>query len=110
MRRPLIAANWKMNLGRADEALDFVRRIRHDLSELGGVDVIQVDPSRAGLTQAMTIALLIQDSTGDFYSSMFVTSGLFGLIMYVAGIIAIFLYKPLLPVDGERTETVDQDT
>jgi BASS family bile acid:Na+ symporter len=49
---------------------------------------------------AMTIALLIQDSMGDFYSSMFVTSGLFGLIMYVAGIIAIFLYKPLLPVDG----------
>ena len=50
---------------------------------------------------AMTIALLIQDSIGDFYSSMFVTSGLFGLIMYVAGVIAIFLYKPLLPVGGE---------
>ncbi|MFH1980612.1 MAG: bile acid:sodium symporter family protein [Pseudomonadota bacterium] len=48
---------------------------------------------------AMTIALLMQDAMGDFYSSMFVTSGLFGLIMYVAGIIAIFLYKPLLPVD-----------
>ncbi len=48
---------------------------------------------------AMTIALLIQDSVGDFYSSMFVTSGLFGLIMYVAGVIAIFLYKPLLPVE-----------
>ncbi len=47
---------------------------------------------------AMTIALLIQDAMGDFFSSMFVTSGLFGLIMYVAGIIAIFLYKPLLPV------------
>ena len=55
---------------------------------------------------AMTIALLIQDSIGDFYSSMFVTSGLFGLIMYVAGVIAIFLYKPLLPVgenDSQRT-------
>ncbi len=48
---------------------------------------------------AMTIALLIQDAMGDFYSSMFVTSGLFGLIMYVAGIIAIFLYKPLLPIE-----------
>ncbi len=47
---------------------------------------------------AMTIAILIQDAMGDFYSSMFVTSGLFGLIMYVAGIIAIFMYKPLLPV------------
>jgi predicted Na+-dependent transporter len=52
---------------------------------------------------AMTIALLIQDSMGDFYSSMFVTTGLFGLIMYVAGIIAIFIYKPLLPVEeGKR--------
>ena len=50
---------------------------------------------------AMTIALLIQDSMGDFYSSMFVTSGLFGLIMYVAGVIAIFLYKPMLPVEEE---------
>ncbi len=46
---------------------------------------------------AMTIALLIQDTMGDFYSSMFVTSGIFGLTMYVAGIIAIFMYKPLLP-------------
>jgi len=47
---------------------------------------------------AMTIALLIQDSMGDFYSSMFITSGMFGLIMYLAGVISIFLYKPLLPV------------
>jgi L-alanine-DL-glutamate epimerase-like enolase superfamily enzyme len=30
------------------------------LMEHGGVDVVQVDPSRAGLTQAMTIALLAQ--------------------------------------------------
>ena len=50
---------------------------------------------------AMTIALLIQDLMGDFYSSMFVTSGIFGLTMYVAGIIAIFMYKPLLPIDTE---------
>ncbi len=49
----------------------------------------------------MTIALLIQDAMGDFYSSMFVTSGVFGLIMYLAGVIAIFLYKPLLPLDGQ---------
>ena len=47
---------------------------------------------------AMTIALLLQDGMGDFYSSMFATSGLFGLIMYLAGVISIFLYKPLLPV------------
>ncbi len=51
---------------------------------------------------AMTIALLLQDSMGDFYSSMFVTSGLFGLIMYLAGVISIFLYKPLLPVTNNR--------
>ncbi len=54
---------------------------------------------------AMTIALLIQDSMGDFYSSMFVTSGLFGLIMYLAGIVAIFLYPYILP--PEKTETQD---
>jgi len=47
---------------------------------------------------AMTIALLIQDAMGDFYSSMFVTSGVFGLVMYLAGVISIVLYKPLLPV------------
>jgi predicted Na+-dependent transporter len=51
---------------------------------------------------AMTIALLLQDSMGDFYSSMFVTSGLFGLIMYLAGLISIFLYKPILPVSAKN--------
>ena len=54
---------------------------------------------------AMTIAILIQDTMGDFYSSMFVTSGLFGLVMYVAGVISIFLYKPLLPVKVEKQES-----
>ncbi len=49
---------------------------------------------------AMTIALLIQDSMGDFYSSMFVTSGLFGLVMYLAGVISIFLYKYILPIEA----------
>jgi BASS family bile acid:Na+ symporter len=52
---------------------------------------------------AMTIALLIQDAMGDFYSSMFATSGLFGLIMYIAGVLSIFLYKPLLPLERKRT-------
>ena len=32
------------------------------LMEIGGVDVVQVDLSRAGLTQAMTIAMLAQSS------------------------------------------------
>jgi len=51
---------------------------------------------------AMTIALLIQDSMGDFFSSMFVTSGIFGLIMYLAGFISIYLYKFLLPVKDKE--------
>ena len=48
---------------------------------------------------AMTIALLIQDQMGDFYSSMFAVSGLYGLWMYVAGGIMIYLFPKILPVD-----------
>ncbi len=59
---------------------------------------------------AMTIALLIQDTMGDFYSSMFVTSGLFGLIMYVAGIISIFLYPYILPIKKEEENQVNVST
>ena len=44
MRRPLIAANWKMHLGRAEEALGLVRRIRHPLSKIEGVDVVLCPP------------------------------------------------------------------
>lgn len=44
MRRPVLAANWKMNLGRTDEALEFVRRIRYPLSEIEGVDRIVCPP------------------------------------------------------------------
>ncbi|MFC1833942.1 bile acid:sodium symporter family protein [Thermodesulfobacteriota bacterium] len=57
---------------------------------------------------AMTMALLIQDRMGDFYSSMFVTSGAFGLIMYLAGLLAIISYKKLLPVTGEPPSKVDE--
>jgi hypothetical protein len=46
----------------------------------------------------MTIAILIQDAMGDFYSSMFVTSGIFGLVMYLSGSVSIFLYKYILPL------------
>jgi BASS family bile acid:Na+ symporter len=52
-------------------------------------------------TLAMAIALLIQDYMGDFYSSMFFTSGLFGLWMYVAGFLSIAAYKRLLPLDPQ---------
>lgn len=44
MRRPLIAANWKMHLGRAEEALGLVRRIRHPLGRIEGVDVVLCPP------------------------------------------------------------------
>jgi triosephosphate isomerase len=47
MRRPILAANWKMNLGRPDEALDFVRRIRRPLGDLEGVDVVLCPPFTA---------------------------------------------------------------
>jgi triosephosphate isomerase len=44
MRRPILAANWKMNLGRTEEALDFVRRIRFPLSEIEGADRVLCPP------------------------------------------------------------------
>ena len=47
---------------------------------------------------AMTIALLIQDHMGDFYSSMFFTSAIFGLWMYAVGFICILVFKRLLPI------------
>jgi len=44
MRRPILAANWKMNLGRTDEALAFVRRIRYPLSEIEAADRVLCPP------------------------------------------------------------------
>jgi triosephosphate isomerase len=44
MRLPLIAANWKMNLGRAEEALALVRRLRPSLSRLEGIEVVVCPP------------------------------------------------------------------
>jgi BASS family bile acid:Na+ symporter len=73
------------------------------ISKLFGINnyqtrAISLETGLRNAALAMTIALLIQDTMGDFYSSMFVTSGLFGLVMYLAGVISIGLYKPLLPV------------
>ena len=53
---------------------------------------------------AMTIAILLQDQIGDFSSSMFFTSGIFGLWMYIAGAITIVLFPKALPVKDERAE------
>jgi len=47
MRRPILAANWKMNLGQAEDALEFVRRIRHPLNEVETVDRVICPPFTA---------------------------------------------------------------
>jgi len=44
-RRPILAANWKMNLGRPDEALAFFRKIRSGLNEIRGVDLVICPPT-----------------------------------------------------------------
>ena len=44
MRTPIIAGNWKMNLGQVDEASQFVRQIRPPLSEIEGVDIVLCPP------------------------------------------------------------------
>ena len=44
MRYPIIAGNWKMHLGRVDEALAFIRCIRHGLHEIEGVERVLCPP------------------------------------------------------------------
>jgi len=44
MRRPIIAGNWKMHLGRVDEALAFVRHVRRRLNEIEGVERVLCPP------------------------------------------------------------------
>ncbi len=62
---------------------------------------ISLETGLRNASLAMALALLIQDYMGDFYSSMFVTSAIFGLLMYIAGVISIWFYKKLFPVEGE---------
>ncbi len=62
---------------------------------------ISLETGLRNASLAMAIALLIQDYMGDFHSSMFVTSAMFGLLMYIAGFISIWVYSKLLPVEGE---------
>jgi predicted Na+-dependent transporter len=73
-------------------------------SKIFGIDnfqarAISIETGLRNSALAMTLALLLQDSMGDFFSSMFVTAGMFGLVMYVAGIISIYLYQYILPVE-----------
>ncbi len=44
MRYPIIAGNWKMHLGRVDEALAFVRRIRYRLNGIEEVERVLCPP------------------------------------------------------------------
>jgi triosephosphate isomerase len=47
MRTPIIAGNWKMNLGRVNDALAFVRRIRYPLNQIAGVERVLCPPFTA---------------------------------------------------------------
>lgn len=59
---------------------------------------ISLETGLRNASLAMAMALLIQDFMGDFHSSMFFTSAMFGLLMYVAGFISIWIYPKLLPL------------
>ncbi len=56
MRQPILAANWKMNLGQPNEALEFVRSIRHPLSEIDGADRVLCPPFTALIAVAEALA------------------------------------------------------
>lgn len=66
------------------------------------VRAISLETGLRNASLAMTIALLIQDAMGDFHSSMFWVSGMFGLTMYIAGVVAIKVYPKLFPVKKEE--------
>lgn len=61
------------------------------------IRAISLETGLRNASLAMTIAILIQDAMGDFYSSMFWVSGMFGLSMYLAGLIAIKAYPRFFP-------------
>jgi triosephosphate isomerase len=44
MRKPRVAGNWKMNLGSIEEAISFVRAIRHPLNDIKGVECVLCPP------------------------------------------------------------------
>ncbi len=68
---------------------------------------ISIEVGLRNSTLAVTIALLIQDLMGDFFSSMFVTTAIYGITMYLTGFLMIWLYRYLLPLEaGGKTETV----
>ena len=65
------------------------------------IRAISLETGLRNASLAMAIALLIQDYIGDFYSSMFITSAMFGLLMYLAGFLSIWVFKHTLPVEED---------
>lgn len=63
---------------------------------------ISIEVGLRNSTLAITIALLIQDLMGDFYSSMFVTTAIYGITMYITGFLMILLYKKILPLEAQK--------
>jgi triosephosphate isomerase len=59
MRRAIIAGNWKMNIGRREEATAFVRAIRPRLSEITALDVVLCPP----FTVLETLSEILNSST-----------------------------------------------
>ncbi len=62
---------------------------------------ISLETGLRNASLAMALALLIQDYMGDFYSSMFVASAIFGLLMYIAGFLSIWVFPRALPLKGD---------
>lgn len=58
MRRPIIAGNWKMNLGRVEDAISFVRSVRQPLNEIATVDRVICPP----FTVLATLAEILRPS------------------------------------------------
>ena len=63
------------------------------------IRAISLETGLRNSSLAMVIALIIQDTIGDFYSSLFWVSAIFGLTMYLSGLIAIKFFKIVLPVE-----------
>ncbi|MCB9643757.1 MAG: bile acid:sodium symporter family protein [Myxococcales bacterium] len=70
----------------------------------GQVRAISLETGLQNSSLAMTLALLLQDRMGDFYSAMFFTSGIFGISMYLVGGLAIWLFPKLLPLSASEQE------
>lgn len=90
-RKPILAANWKMNLGRAEEAVAFLRTIRRGLSEIKGLDLVLCPPftvlyAVAELLARTRITLGAQDAhweAGGAHTGETSAAMLAGLCQYV---------------------------